>query len=524
MQVAVNESEKQGSLAEEQSAPATQALGRASSMPITSSETRRAFVKAGDAEGLLTYLSGKIKGLKKEDKDAEPCVEISLNEINTILKKLYTYESGVVDDNSSTMENRLKASMQADPDLVDSGLSSFLMVMYTGQANRLRGKKKFKALSKLVILKKRAARKKSTSMIALQRQSSQDLAGVTQASAARATELQDALLRWDFDVHDVLEITKHPLVFVGSSLISINGLQTQFSMNKEKLGNYLKEVEKGYSPKNTYHNAVHAGDVAQTCHWFLTKGVGKKVDPDTTEITLAAIVAGLIHDLGHPGLNNPFLVDTQDPLALRYNDNSPLENYHAATGFELMAKKECNIAENLKKDDFKRFRKIAVTMVLGTDMAANHSRHEKGMSAIVKMEEGGVGEYNPTKIEEQLFLLEMLLHASDISNPAKPWHIYKVWCRAVIDEFFSVGDKQRELGLPVTPYLDRHKAPPEDKFQSGWISFAVMPLYKNMSKIKFLDISEPIKHLEENLQRWKDSIAAGAAKEKEKVEKDKKKE
>jgi hypothetical protein len=36
------------------------------------------------------------------------------------------------------------------------------------------------------------------------------------------------------------------------------------------------------------------------------------------------------------GVNNDFLVKTLDPLALLYNDRSPMENHHVASAFQLL--------------------------------------------------------------------------------------------------------------------------------------------------------------------------------------------
>lgn len=34
---------------------------------------------------------------------------------------------------------------------------------------------------------------------------------------------------------------------------------------------------------------------------------------------MSLIIAGACHDFEHPGLNNVYLMDTRDPIALRYN-------------------------------------------------------------------------------------------------------------------------------------------------------------------------------------------------------------
>lgn len=48
-------------------------------------------------------------------------------------------------------------------------------------------------------------------------------------------------------------------------------------------------------------------------------------------------LAALGHDVGHPGLNNAFLVSTNQSVALIYNDNAVLENYHAFMTFRSIA-------------------------------------------------------------------------------------------------------------------------------------------------------------------------------------------
>ena len=46
---------------------------------------------------------------------------------------------------------------------------------------------------------------------------------------------------------------------------------------------------------------------------------------------LALLLAAVGHDAGHLGRSNAFEVASESPLALLYNNASPLENLHAAT-------------------------------------------------------------------------------------------------------------------------------------------------------------------------------------------------
>jgi len=55
-----------------------------------------------------------------------------------------------------------------------------------------------------------------------------------------------------------------------------------------------------------------------------------------------------------------------------------------------------------------------------------------------------------------LQLLTQMLHCADLSNPAKPMHIYREWVNRVMEEFFRQGDRERELGVDVSPMCDRY--------------------------------------------------------------------
>ena len=51
---------------------------------------------------------------------------------------------------------------------------------------------------------------------------------------------------------------------------------------------------------------------------------------------LAVLTSALCHDLQHPGYNNSFQCNARTKIALRYNDISVLENYHASIAFQLL--------------------------------------------------------------------------------------------------------------------------------------------------------------------------------------------
>ena len=84
----------------------------------------------------------------------------------------------------------------------------------------------------------------------------------------------------------------------------------------------------------------------------------------------ATIISGAAHDLDHPGTNNQYEIKRKSKLATLYNDQSVLENYHAASFFSMVTHKkhECNFLDDLPKENQMLGRKMIIDNILGTDM------------------------------------------------------------------------------------------------------------------------------------------------------------
>lgn len=306
-----------------------------------------------------------------------------------------------------------------------------------------------------------------------------------------ARELLKRLDKWDFDVFEATELSLKPLVFVAHAAFAHLDMVADFLLPVEVLCAFLDEVESLYLISNCYHNSIHAADVVQTMTYtYLTCGVRSTIR--SPELVFSGIFAAIIHDVGHPGVNNPFLIQAKHHLAIRYNDRSPLENMHCALGFELL--EDHNFLEHLKHSQYTAIRKSVVEMVLATDNAM-HADYLGKFKA--KVETSLLDSW-----EDRNLLMQVLLHACDVSNPAKPWSLCLRWANNILEEFYSQGDRQRDLGQEVMPIMDREANIPLWKFQSGFITAIVQPLFTAIAKHPTLDLSEPISQLESNLNHW----------------------
>lgn len=200
-----------------------------------------------------------------------------------------------------------------------------------------------------------------------------------------------------------------------------------------------------------YHNFRHVVDVLQACFHSLNSigalppypyappkppdikskrksslalGKGKspeKEKPVDTALSsiikpfdaLSLLVAAIGHDVGHPGVNNAFLVVLNSPLAQLYNDQSVLESFHCAAYSQILRRHWPACFESAE------MRKLMINDILATDMGL----HFKYMSGMGDLQEKYTHNNNSTdgwsiKVQEEYrdLLCGLLIKCADISN------------------------------------------------------------------------------------------------------------
>ena len=279
---------------------------------------------------------------------------------------------------------------------------------------------------------------------------------------------QKMILRsWDFNVWPYSE---DDLISFFAIFFEDFDLLNQFDIDKQTLGRFLVAIRDKYHKSNPYHNFRHAWDVTHSIYLLLTCGAAAEL---LTPIDiLALLVATISHDLDHTATSNMFLVNIGHPLAMLYNDLSPLENHHAAQLFRILMIPECNIFKNLPRDQFAYIRRSIISCIIATDLPRYHVE-------IVTKFENCLSSFSKDNPEHRQLLLEILLKSADISNPCRPFHIAKYWSYMVVDEFFAQGDREKDLCLPLSPFHDRETIH-VTKTQMSFIRFVVQPLFSSL--------------------------------------------
>lgn len=298
------------------------------------------------------------------------------------------------------------------------------------------------------------------------------------ATSPRVSAILDNVAEWEFDVFELAAVTSFkPLVPLASCVFQDRlGLCEACSVPFPVLRGYLKAVEAGYcydpNKQNPYHTSVHAADVTQaTAHFLMNPKVEAIVE---TEDAFAILLAAVVHDFRHPGVSSNFLIATGDELSVRYNDQSVLENFHAAEAFALMRKPGLDVLARMEPEAKKDVRLTVIQCVLATDLAQGQ-RYYAAFTTRANAHDFGEDD------GDGLLLLQMVLKCADVAHPARPLELHKRWSDLISQEFFEQGDRERALGIPISPLCDRENAD-MSKSQQGFIEFVVRPCFDPFSK------------------------------------------
>ncbi|XP_041443771.1 cGMP-inhibited 3',5'-cyclic phosphodiesterase A isoform X4 [Xenopus laevis] len=330
--------------------------------------------------------------------------------------------------------------------------------------------------------------------------------------------LMGEINNWNFPIFDLVEKTGQKcgriLSQVSYRLFEDMGLLETFKIPLREFMNYFHALESGYRDI-PYHNRIHATDVLHAVWYLSTQAIpglhnavseqGSASDSDSDSgIThghmgyvfskmynpsddtygclsgnipslelMALYVAAAMHDYDHPGRTNAFLVATNAPQAVLYNDRSVLENHHAAAAWNLfLSRPEYNFLVNLDHMEFKRFRFLVIEAILATDLK-KHFDFLAEFNAKVNEEVGpGIDWSNEN---DRLLVCQMCIKLADINGPAKCKDLHLKWTEGIVNEFYEQGDEESSLGLPISPFMDR-SAPQLAKLQESFITHIVGPL------------------------------------------------
>ena len=341
-------------------------------------------------------------------------------------------------------------------------------------------------------------------------------------SEDRKATIEEAVRQWGFPASEfnMDELTYGALVMLEHILRhpQLEG----YSLPREQLVTFLLATRRQYKHEREvhYHNWRHAVDVTQSIYVFLADiQLCPPLDSDPTPshepnavermLTpldgLILLISAVGHDVGHPGVNNAFLIACNHPLAQTYNDKSVLENYHCAAYSQLLRRHWPSLS------NIPSFRSALISNILATDM----QRHFEYMSNLedlkskVENSEDSLDEWSDKdKSHTRELIMALLMKAADISNVARPFDISANWAKILMNEFARQGELESELQIPTCLF----GGPPnkEDPLaaaqsQKGFMSLFGYPLFKGISQL-MTGVCCSIMELENNQKTWDKKI------------------
>uniref|UniRef100_A0A665W6M1 Phosphodiesterase n=1 Tax=Echeneis naucrates TaxID=173247 RepID=A0A665W6M1_ECHNA len=313
--------------------------------------------------------------------------------------------------------------------------------------------------------------------------------------------LMEKMNTWNFQIFDLVDKTGGEsgriLSYVTYTLFQDTCLFEIFKIPVREFMTYFCALENGYRDI-PYHNRVHATDVLHAV-WYLTtrpipgfQQIHSEISYASSKSSLisddsygclawnipalelmALYVAAAMHDYDHPGRTNAFLVATNAPQAVLYNDRSVLENHHAASAWSLyLSRPEFNFLVNLDHVEFKRFRFLVIEAILATDLKKHFDFLAEFNAKVNDVNSPGI---DWTNENDRLLVCQVCIKLADINGPAKVHDLHLKWTEGIVNEFYEQGDEEARLGLPISPFMDRG-SPQLAKLQESFITHIVGPL------------------------------------------------
>lgn len=282
----------------------------------------------------------------------------------------------------------------------------------------------------------------------------------------------DDITNWDLNIFDM---TSNQMIALVYRIFETNDWISKFNITDDTFFNFMWTCNYYYSrKKNPFHNFKHGVTVCHAANWFVQKS-SKLSNILTDEEKMGFVIAALGHDLDHGGRNNGFEINTHSRLAIRYNDQSPLENRHCAVLFKILNGSDKNLLSSQDNEVYNKVRKMMIKNILHTDMAVhflNLSTFKKNM-----LENPNYG-MDPQNTQEKLEVTGTFIHAADLSGSVKNISISTKWTNMINKEFSDQYAEEQALNIPQTPYFaNLEKLEVFYKSEFSFQTFIISPLF-----------------------------------------------
>ena len=257
-----------------------------------------------------------------------------------------------------------------------------------------------------------------------------DLEKLPSLESSKEEALSHALGSWTFSGHDYSEDDLiHAAFLMLQHALTVPDLE-KWRLSAAELRTFLMASRAAYNGFVNYHNFRHVIDVMQAIFYFLIQlgtlppfpvlsersGVKRRTSPIAALLkpfdALTLLITAIGHDVGHPGVNNAFLVALNAPLAQLYNDKSVLEAFHCAAYSQILRRYWKAAFEDIP------MRGLMINSILATDMGMHFTyMRELGNLQSKVFHNNGTDGWSPQVLDDyRILTCALLVKCADISN------------------------------------------------------------------------------------------------------------
>ena len=325
-------------------------------------------------------------------------------------------------------------------------------------------------------------------------------------------EFMRAITDKDFNIFNLKKLVgyQNVLPLMCHFMFKILGLIDSRIIHVKKLIPFLTTVSDNYLESTLYHNSLHGADVCHSLFIYILNSNLEEICETTVLDILGLVVSSAGHDLGHPGYNNNYHINSGSELAIKYNDISCLENFHSSTLFRILRKDENNIFENMDVNDYKHIRKRIVNQILATDMV-NHAMVLSSVKAKISSLEldnntkenkkfiflSGV---EKSKFDEQQMMFNYLIHTADLGHNTQKFEISLQWVELLTYEFWKQGDREKEKNLNISFLCDRNNVDVPTS-QVGFLRAFILTTFDILVTM-FPNLDFTVNNAKNNINEW----------------------
>lgn len=356
-----------------------------------------------------------------------------------------------------------------------------------------------------------------------------DLNKLPSLEPRREEALSHALGSWAFSGHDFSEDELiHAAFLMLQHALTVPQLD-KWRLSAVDLRTFLMASRAAYNGFVNYHNFRHVVDVMQAIFYFLVQigtlppfpassvqsGLKRQTSPIAALLkpfdALTLLITAIGHDVGHPGVNNAFLVALNAPLAQLYNDKSVLEAFHCAAYSQILRRYWKAAFEDIP------MRGLMINSILATDMGMHFNyMKELGNLQDKVYHNNGTDGWSPQVLDDyRILTCALLVKCADISNVARPFEVAVKWANILQLEFANQGVMEKDVGIPTTLF----GGPPElgniiklGNSQNSFMNIFARPLFEAVTDI-LPAMAFAVDEMKANQDIWTEKIKEQSVKE-----------